>query len=64
MNRLLTVKQVSETTGWRESTVRAKILRRAIPYYKLGRSVRVSESDLLEMLERARVPAREQRHGR
>jgi excisionase family DNA binding protein len=55
---LLTVKQVSEITGWRESTVRAKILRRAIPFFKLGRSVRVSENDLRELIERARIPAR------
>ena len=62
--RFLTVKQISEVTGWKESTVRARILRRLIPYYKLGRSVRVSEKDLAELIERARVPAREPRNGR
>jgi len=62
--RFLTVKQIAEITGWKESTVRARILRRLIPYYKLGRSVRVSEEDLAHLLERARVPAREPRNGR
>lgn len=62
--RFLTVKEVAQITGWRESTVRAKILRRAIPYYKLGRSVRVSESDLREIIQRARIPARERPDGR
>jgi excisionase family DNA binding protein len=63
-SRLLTVKEVAQIMGWRESTVRAKILRRAIPYYKLGRSVRVSEADLRELIERSFIPAREARNGR
>jgi excisionase family DNA binding protein len=62
--RFLTVKQVSEITGWKESTVRARILRRLIPFYKLGRSVRVSQEDLAHMIETARMPAREPRNGR
>jgi|HubBroStandDraft_1064217.scaffolds.fasta_scaffold131058_3 excisionase family DNA binding protein len=62
--RFLTVKQVSEIIGWKESTVRARILRRLIPFYKLGRSVRVSQEDLAQMIETARVPAREPRNGR
>jgi excisionase family DNA binding protein len=56
--RLLTVREVSELTGWKEATVRARVLRRAIPFYKLGRSVRIAEDDLRAMLERSRVPAR------
>jgi excisionase family DNA binding protein len=59
--KFLTVKQVAQITGWKESTVRARILRRALPYYKLGRSVRVNHEDLTELIERGRVPARESR---
>ena len=62
--RFLTVKQVSEITGWKESTVRARILRRLIPFYKLGRSVRVNAEDLAHLIEQARVPARDSRNGR
>ena len=62
--RFLTVKQVSEITGWKESTVRARILRRLIPFYKLGRSVRVNAEDLAHLIEQARVPARDPCNGR
>jgi excisionase family DNA binding protein len=61
MAKMLTVAQVAALTGWKESTVRARILKRTIPFYKLGRSVRVSEDDLRMFLEKARVPAREER---
>jgi len=57
--RLLTVQEVAELTGWRESTVRAHILHRRIPFFKLGRSVRIAERDLEKLLAKSRIPARD-----
>jgi excisionase family DNA binding protein len=62
--KLLTLRECSERTGHRESTWRAWVLKRKIPFYKVGRSVRVSENDLEKLIEKSRVPAMEFRNGR
>lgn len=59
VRRLLTLRECSDRTGHRESTWRAWILHRRIPFYKVGRSVRIAEADLDQIIEHARVPARE-----
>ena len=65
IGKLLTVREASERTGHRESTYRAWVLRRKVPFYKVGRSVRIAETDLEQMIEQARIPAREEpRHAR
>jgi len=64
IGRLLTLKDCSERTGHRESTWRAWVLQRKVPFYKVGRSVRVSEADLERIIEQARVPVQEKRNGR
>lgn len=61
VGRLLTLREASERTGHRESTYRAWILKRKLPYYKVGRSVRIAETDLERLLEGSRIPAREGR---
>jgi len=61
MMRLLTVDQFAEATGWKPSTIRQKIWRRELPVVRLGRSVRLKESTLSEMVERGTVPALETR---
>ena len=61
--RLLTVKEAAARTGHKEATWRAWILLRKVPYYKFGRSVRIAESDLDQMVEESRVPVREGRHA-
>lgn len=63
-NRLLTLREASERTGHRECTWRAWVLLRKVPYYKVGRSVRIAERDLEKLIEEARIPAREQRNTR
>jgi excisionase family DNA binding protein len=63
VGKLLTLRECSDRTGHRESTYRAWVLRRKIPFYKVGRSVRIAEADLERMIEQARIPAREQRNG-
>ena len=57
--KLLTLRECSERTGHRESTYRAWLLHRRIPYYKVGRSVRVSESDLEKLIAESLIPAKE-----
>lgn len=59
--RLLTVKEAAARTGHKEATWRAWILLRRVPYYKVGRSIRIAESDLSRLIEESRVPAKEQR---
>jgi len=59
--RLLTVREAAMRTGHREATWRAWILLRRVPYHKVGRSVRIAESDLTRMIEESRIPAKEER---
>lgn len=59
--RLLTLREASERTGHRESTWRSWILKRKVPYHKVGRSIRIAESDLERLIEKSRVSAREER---
>jgi excisionase family DNA binding protein len=59
--KLLTLRECSERTGHRESTWRAWVLHRKIPFYKVGRSVRIAETDLEQLIEQSRIPAREVR---
>jgi excisionase family DNA binding protein len=56
--RLLTVSEAAERTGYKPATVRAKILKREWPYCKVGRSVRLKESFLTRLIEDSEVPAR------
>jgi excisionase family DNA binding protein len=54
---LLTVAEAAARTGWKECTIRKKILRREIAYVKLGRSVRIPESALNDLIELGFRPA-------
>lgn len=56
--RLLTAEECSELTGWKISTIRKKILRRELPYVKLGaRSVRIPIEAIENLIERGYRPA-------
>jgi len=57
--RLLSVKEAAARTGHKEATWRAWILLRKVPYHKVGRFIRIAESDLVRIIERSRVPAKE-----
>jgi excisionase family DNA binding protein len=59
--RLLRLRECAEITGNTVATWRAWVLRRKVAFYKIGRSVRVSEADLARLLEAGRIPAREVR---
>ena len=56
--RLLTVREAAARTGHKEATWRAWILLRKVPYHKVGRSIRIAESDLTRLIEESRVPAK------
>lgn len=60
IGKLLTIREAAERTGHRESTYRAWVLHRKVPIYKVGRSVRIAEADLEQMIEQARIPAKEE----
>jgi len=57
--RLLTLAECAAVTGNKVATWRAWILRRKVSYYRIGRSIRVSELDLAALIEQGRVPARD-----
>jgi excisionase family DNA binding protein len=59
--QLLTVREAAARTGHKEATWRAWILLRKVPYHKVGRSIRIAESDLTRLIEESRVPARGER---
>jgi excisionase family DNA binding protein len=48
------IKEVAERTGYAESTVRKKILRREIGFFKVGRLVLVPERELERLLSEFR----------
>jgi excisionase family DNA binding protein len=59
--RLLTVREAAARTGHKEATWRAWILLRKVPYHKVGRSIRIAESDLTRLIEESRIPAKANR---
>jgi excisionase family DNA binding protein len=61
---LMTVSQVADSLGLKESTIRAWLLRRKLPYVKCGRAVRVKAVAVLEYIERNTIPAREDHRAR
>jgi excisionase family DNA binding protein len=61
IERLLTVREAAARTGHKEATWRAWILLRKVPYHKVGRSIRIAESDLTRLIEESRVPAKASR---
>ncbi len=64
VGKLLTIREAAQRTGHRESTYRAWVLGRKVPFYKVGRSVRIAEADLEALIEKSRVPAQEKANGR
>lgn len=59
VGRLLSLAECAAATGNKVSTWRAWILKRKVPSYRIGRSVRVAKQDLERMVEAGRIPARE-----
>lgn len=57
---MLTVSEAAKRLGVQESTVRAWVMRRRIPYLKIGRGVRIEEKELDRLLAQCRVPAKKE----
>jgi excisionase family DNA binding protein len=59
--RMRSLRECADRTGHKLSTWRSWVLLRKVAYYKIGRSIRIDESDLERMIQEARVPARVER---
>lgn len=59
---LLTITEVAGLLRLKPSTVRAWVLRRKLPYYKVGRLVRIRRSDVETLIAACVVPARSEPH--
>ena len=57
MDTLLSVEQAAERLGTSERFVRRLIAERRITYMKIGRHVRIAESDLINYVTAGRVEA-------
>lgn len=55
MDDVLTIDEAAARIGMSARYVRRLVAERRIPFHKLGRSVRIRESDLLAYLETTRV---------
>jgi excisionase family DNA binding protein len=53
----LSIQEAADYLGVRPETVRTWIMRRAIPYYKIGKRVLILRSDLDRILDAARIEA-------
>ena len=60
-SELLTLPEASVLLRLRVSTLRAWVLRRRIPYVKVGRLVRLRRSDVESLISNSLVPARAER---
>ena len=58
IRKLLTVREVSELTGWRQATIRQKIWLRKLEYVRLqGRSIRLKSETVERLIAEGTVPA-------
>ena len=62
--QLLTVAQVANRLGLKESTIRRRILDRRLPYVKLGRAVRIPVEEIDALIASSYRPAIRLDHGR
>ena len=61
--RKFTAKEAADTLGVTEACIRRWILTRKISSYRVGRLVRIGESELRRILQEGRVPARDSKQG-
>ncbi len=52
MKEFLTIEEVSEYLGIKKSSLYAKVERKEIPYYKVGRLIRFKKSDIDPWMEK------------
>jgi excisionase family DNA binding protein len=56
---LLTVEQAAAALALKPSTIRAWLLRRKLPFVRVGRAVRIPAEAVEKFIEQNTVPARE-----
>lgn len=59
--RLLTLRQASEELGVAVVTLRTWAAQRRVAVVRLGRAVRIPQSEIDRLIQRGTVPAREER---
>jgi excisionase family DNA binding protein len=57
MAKLLSILEFSEKLGIKPSTTRAWLWRRKIEFIRVGRCIRIRESEVDRLIEQGRVPA-------
>ena len=60
-SKLLPLPQAAEELGVTVACLRSWIYRRAVPYVKVGRSVRISAETVQKIIDRGTIPALEER---
>lgn len=60
-SRLLPLPQAAQELGVTVACLRSWIYRRAVPYVKIGRSVRISAETIQRIIDRGTIPAIEDR---
>jgi len=60
-NELLTLPEAADLLRLRPATLRDWVLRRRIPYVKIGRLLRFRRADVETVIEQGLVPSRERR---
>jgi excisionase family DNA binding protein len=61
--KMLTMKQFAERLGMSEEWARKRVQRRQISFVRIGRSVRILESELDRLVQANLVPAQEERRA-
>jgi excisionase family DNA binding protein len=56
---MLTVRETANRLGLRECTIRAWLSARKIDFVRLGRAIRIPESEVCRLIETNTVPRRE-----
>ncbi len=52
---MLSIREASGLLGVAETTLRDWLYQERLPFYRLGRSIRLKKADILEFREKARV---------
>lgn len=60
-SKLNTLPQAAEQLGVTVGCLRSWIYRRAVPYVKVGRAVRISDETIQRIIDRGTIPALEER---
>jgi excisionase family DNA binding protein len=60
-NKPLTVRQAADVLNLSQATIRAWLARRKLGHVRLGRAIRIPQTEIQRILSQGMIPAREQR---